>query len=469
MDPTPEQQTILEGVAGSDTNLQINAYAGCGKTSTLGLIERSVKGPTLCLAFNKAVKEEMEERFGANTTVKTLNGLGHSVWAATCSSRPILNTDKCKAILREKVKALGKEDRDAAWEGFYEILAAVGLAKSLGYIPEGKFPAAKRLINRDELVARLEEKPTDLQLALLDATLHQSILSAYQGNIDFNDQIYMPGLFGGSFPKFPLVLVDEAQDLSPTNHEMLLRMRTSRIVSVGDPFQSIYQFRGACQDGMGRLASQFRMTELPLSVSWRCPSEVVKNARWRVPKFRWSREGGRVERLGHLNFDDIPPGSAIICRNNAPLFSLAFSAISNGRSVSVAGSDLSAKLVGVMRRFGDSSLPRPSVLSAIDEWYFKRQEAGSKTAGDAAECMRIFANKGKDLGQAIAYAEDIFKQKGSVRLTTGHKAKGLEWPHVYHLDPWLLGDDEQELNLRYVIQTRAAEGYYEIESRNIEW
>lgn len=52
---------------------------------------------------------------------------------------------------------------------------------------------------------------------------------------------------------------------------------------------------------------------------------------------------------------------------------------------------------------------------------------------------------------------------------TGHKAKGLEFDTVYHLNPYLIGDDEQELNLRYVIQTRAANAYYEINSDNIRW
>ncbi len=50
---------------------------------------------------------------------------------------------------------------------------------------------------------------------------------------------------------------------------------------------------------------------------------------------------------------------------------------------------------------------------------------------------------------------------------TGHKSKGLEFNTVYHLDPWLIGDDEQELNLKYVIGTRSADSYFEINSGDI--
>jgi ATP-dependent exoDNAse (exonuclease V) beta subunit len=109
---------------------------------------------------------------------------------------------------------------------------------------------------------------------------------------------------------------------------------------------------------------------------------------------------------------------------------------------------------------------RPAVLGCIEDWEARRD--GSATARDIAECLRLFASLSQTLGQAIAYADYLFKQKGRIHLTTGHKAKGLEWDTVYHLDPWLIGDSEQELNLRYVIQTRSAEEYYEIDSKAIE-
>lgn len=54
-------------------------------------------------------------------------------------------------------------------------------------------------------------------------------------------------------------------------------------------------------------------------------------------------------------------------------------------------------------------------------------------------------------------------------LLTGHKAKGLEWNTVYHLDPFLIGESEQELNLKYVIGTRSLENYYEILTKEIRW
>ena len=51
---------------------------------------------------------------------------------------------------------------------------------------------------------------------------------------------------------------------------------------------------------------------------------------------------------------------------------------------------------------------------------------------------------------------------------TGHKAKGLEFDNVFHLDPELIRSGDQEDNLRYVISTRSKDKFYEINSRDFK-
>jgi DNA helicase II / ATP-dependent DNA helicase PcrA len=465
MVPTDEQAEII-ALADDPSNLQIIAYAGCGKTSTLEMFDRTMlPGPRLCLAFNKRIAEEVAKRLSPTTECRTFNSLGHRIWAAAVSPKLVLDPKKTQNTFKEIVGALSKADRDAAWEEYGEICNAVNLAKGMGYIPAGATGWSKRLLGPEDFFSSLEDQLSHHAIEIANSILDTSIVAAYRGLIDFNDQLYMPALFGGSFPRFPCVLVDEAQDLSPINHEMLRKLRPPRLVAVGDPFQSIYQFRGAMQDGMAIQRSAFSMQTQRLSVSFRCPSEIVANARWRAPGFRSLVDGGTVSSLKELALESIGDGSAIICRNNAPLFALASHLLAAGRSCRVAGSDVGPKLISLLRRLGDDSLDRSAVLSSIDNW--ERKKGDSSTASDLAACMRIFANLGQTLKDAIAYAEHVLRQDGRVLLTTGHKAKGLEWETVYHLDPWLIGKSEQELNLRYVIQTRAREAYYEIDSRDI--
>ena len=63
----------------------------------------------------------------------------------------------------------------------------------------------------------------------------------------------------------------------------------------------------------------------------------------------------------------------------------------------------------------------------------------------------------------------LFKQEGPIQLMSGHKAKGLEYETVFHLDPWRIPsrfahegteEFEQELNVRYVIETRFKQNLY---------
>lgn len=467
--PTPEQEAILSLLRSTTSNILINALAGSGKTSTLELLQAHASPPVLCLAFNRRIADEMTKRFLSTTTVRTLNSLGHRIWASTCGGKLSLDPRKSQDLLRAAIDSLPKSSRSAAYDIFWEIISAVSLAKSLGYIPDGGFPAIRRLLSADEFFAHLDEVPSPLLCDLTDTVLLSSIKAAYAGSIDYNDQCYMPALFGGTYPKFPLVLIDEAQDLSPINHEMLSHLKRSRLIAVGDVQQAIYSFRGAATNGMQKLQERFAMISADLTVSFRCPEQVVRNVHWHAPKMKWIKAGGRVARLRNPSASAFLDGSAIICRNNAPLFALAMRLLGSGRSVKVAGSDIGPKLISLLRKLGPEETPQAEALNAIESWRAERLARQSTTANDLADCMRVFAQHGTTLAQSIVYAEHLFKQEGTLHLLTGHKAKGLEWPTVYHLDPFLLSDSDQDRNLRYVIATRALETYYEIETREIRW
>jgi DNA helicase II / ATP-dependent DNA helicase PcrA len=481
LEPTDEQHHILSLVEDTSANLIINALAGTGKTSTLKLIDRVGPEPMLYLAFNKRVVTEAEAdrkaayddpsvlAFSGTTGVRTFNSLGHRIWQQACGTKLVLNPKKNSDLLREAIYDRPKRFHSEAFSEFFEITSAIALAKSLGYVPEGKFPNAKRISDRNTLEKRLDGTLSNFAWELLEETLLTSIKASYGGAIDYDDQIYMPALFGGTFPNFPLVVVDEAQDLNPCNHAMLRKLRRSRIITVGDSGQSIYAFRGAVTEGMETLRQAFEATAAELTVSFRCPEAIVRAVHWHRPQMKWIKGGGRAARLLNPHSNLLSDNCTIICRNNAPLFRLALQLLSCGRSVNVHGSDIGPRVCAIMRKLGDESMSRTSVMSAIDNWLSEKLAKQSSTAFDLADCMRVFARHGSSLSTAISYAESLFKQKGTIQLLTGHKAKGLEFPLVFHLDPSLCRDDEQDRNLRYVITTRSKDTLYEIDGREIRW
>ena len=463
MQPTKEQQDILDQITASPTtNLMINALAGTGKSATLKMIDRiHPTTPALYLVFAKrnqleAVAAQKAGEFASTTRIKTFNGLGHGIWSKAIAHKITLDKDKTRNAWRALIDDLTRAEQSELWPHYSVVMDGVEKAKSLGYVP----PAVKfkhtGLIDRHHLHLAMDERPTDHAAEIIDDILQVSISKAYAGIIDFNDQIYMPALFGGAYPRFPRIMVDEYQDQSPVNHALLARLVKGNIIGVGDPNQNIYGFRGAKSGGMASAVERYLMCELPLSVSFRCPSAIVEAARWRVPHFQWSNVGGSVETAEQFHGADFGDGSTIICRNNAPLLRLAFKLISNGRSVNVMGSELGPRLVNIMKKLGDTSIPQRQVLINIESWRETKLAAGSKSAPDLADCMRVFAEHGDSLGQAISYAEHLFAQKGTISLLTGHKSKGLEFDDVYWLDPDLVDiTTEQDANLAYVITTRS--------------
>lgn len=472
--PTDEQLAVVDAAQSTTDNLIVSALAGAAKTSTLVLLGQALdKTQILCLAFNKKIAVEMQERLPENCTAMTLNSLGHRVWADCVSQRLVLNKDKVYDLLTAKIKTLEKRDQQKAYDEMPETLKMIESGKSAGYIPTGMFKQAKRLMEDDDFFAWLEDAPSMQQEELIVSVTKESIEMAMKGVIDFNDQILMPTVFPSMFPSYSLVMVDEAQDLSALNHATLRKLAKKRLIAVGDENQAIYGFRGAHEESMGLLRESFNMQPLILSISFRCPQAVVREAQWRAPHMRfpdWAVEG-KVEKLGEWNKDMVPERCAIICRNNAPLFSMAIKLLKNGRYPQIIGNDIGKYLVKIMKKFGKNDLPRSEVFIEIGLWI---EEKLKKTRNpgkvyDQAECLRIFASQGDTLGDAIAYAEHLFNSQGPILLMTGHKSKGLEYDIVFFLDEHLIDMEQgQERNLKYVIQTRAKKELYYVTSENFD-
>lgn len=466
---TDEQSAIIAAARDTDENLLIRAYAGCGKSSTLQMITNEIeKAPILYIAFAKRNAEDAAGQMPSNVAARTINSVGHRVWADRLGTRKLsLSDKKIGRIFREVADGLKGTDREDMWNSYHDIVTAVALAKAHGYVPAGKYPTAKHLIETVEFNSTLDEPLDDWQFEIVDTILHQSIQEAFSGTMDFNDQVYMPAVFGGPFPRFPLVMVDEFQDLSPVNHVIVNSLFRKRLICVGDEYQNIYRFRGATAGGMYKAKEKYSMRELPLSISFRCPEAIVNHARHIVPDFKSMKPGGEVLHPSAMSLADFPYDSTILCRLNAPLFALALRLLASGHSVHVVGRDIGPRLVKIMSKLGPETMSQASTLLAIADWEAARVAAGSATAPDMAACMTVFVNATTNLGQAIQYANHLFKQEGHIRLMTGHKSKGDEFDNVYHLDPHLCGKGQQGKNLWYVITTRSRKTLTEIQSTNI--
>lgn len=465
MTPTAEQLAIVEAARSTSDNLLISALAGAAKTSSLVLIAEALpETKILCLAFNKKIAVEMQERLPSNCKAMTLNALGHRTWMDAIGRRLRIESSKTYNIVSELINEKPSADRSSLFDRMAELMRLVDFGKACGYVPSGHYDRAKRLMGDEDFFAHLDERLSPAEEDLIrDATL-RSLKQAFDGLCDFNDQILMPTVFHGAFPRYPLILVDEAQDLSALNHATLRKLvGTRRLIAVGDQCQAIYGFRGAHEDGMAKLRNDFSMREMTLSISFRCPQRIIEHVHWRAPHMKWPEwaKPGLVEYLDTWSAADLAEDGVIICRNNAPLFGIAIRLLKNGRTCELDGKDIIQSITKVMRKFGSSDMRQVDVLDRINAWCLAEKEKTKKRAhnriDDRAECMRIFARQGADLGAALAYAQHLMNLHSPLKLMTGHKSKGLEFNHVYFLDNHLVGEEEQDPNLRYVIATRAKE------------
>lgn len=484
MTPTSEQQAIITA-ATQPQSLMVNALAGTGKTTTLTMLAKALPPePALALAFNKKIKEELEKRFPSNFTVMTMNGLGHRAWASTINKKKMLiDANKIGRLTTDALKPF--PDSKPQWAA---IKTLVIQAMQVGLVPS-QFQHARSLVpdtpqTWEDLDDAFSLGLTTDERKLARRVLISSIEEGFNGCITFDDQIYLPVVFSGSFPRFPIVLVDEAQDLSPLNHQMLKKVAAGKLIVVGDPRQAIYAFRGADHNSMENLKSlRAEWIELPLNTTFRCPQNVVERQHAHAPQYRAapSAPSGTVLDLtaeGSWSWPTVAKNPqdevAVLCRNNAPLLSMAFKLLRKGIGVNMLGRDIGRGLSALCKKISpDLTLSIEPFNAKLLEW-FEGESSKAEANADATkldsvtdryECIKtVIENKSPRTVKALIFELDtlFLKDNGLVTLATGHKAKGLEWDTVVHLDPWRIpskfsktdADKKQEFNLQYVLETR---------------
>lgn len=482
MTPTSEQEAIIQAGLNSTSNLMIQAYAGCAKTSTLEMLAHALPpGPALALAFNVKIKKELEKRLPKSVEVMTLNGLGHRAFGKSISPRLIVEANKLGTIITATAKALGIPLPGDDW---MNVKTLVTNAMQIGVVPE-KYPQ-KGLVpdimeTWDDLCFDGDIPFSENLCNFARMVLLESVKQSFQGLISFDDQIYMSCLYNGAFPRFPLVFVDEAQDLSPLNHIQVKRTAAARLVVVGDIKQAIYGFRGADTQSMQNLRKlREDWIDLPLHQTFRCPKVIVVRCQDHAPGFRAAEANHEGEILDWTlqpwQASSLPSELAILCRNNAPLLAVAFKLLRQGTACTMLGRDIGKGLLTLAKKIMPlDETPAKACGELIDEWAEREAEKAlahshdRKLAGikDKAECLLAVLDFGnaKNAGELRKSIQTLFSKENSpVVLGTGHRAKGLEWTNVMHLDPWRIPSRfsmknpaalEQEMNIKYVIDTRA--------------
>lgn len=483
---SPQQESVLDWVANGEGNALLTAVAGSGKTTTLIEVLARVTGTAALCAYNKKIADEISAKLaqrGLPGKAATFHSFGFAAWRKTNKN---VNVDS------KKIYNLLDEAFDIHKKYHAFVAKAVSLAKQSGI---GIYCAIDDLDEWDTLVEHFgldELLYSDAGNGDPNAAVNYAIGILQKSNalgdsiIDFDDQIYLPLLYGSKFDVYNWVLVDEAQDSNWSRRELAKRILApnGRLIAVGDPAQAIYGFTGADSDSLDIIRKNFNAIDLPLTVSFRCPREVVAVAQQYVSHIQAadSAEDGIyrvIEEDEFLTYGkaELDATSAVLCRNTAPLLELAYSLIARGIPCHVEGRDIGTGLLKLARRWS-RVYDLQAWLLKLDDWaqveiinlQNKKRETQAESVQDRVDCIHIIAERcdtREDLYEAInSLFEDVQPGQAprNLTLSTIHKSKGREWPRVY----WLganryqpskyakqLWQIQQEVNLLYVAATRA--------------
>ena len=260
--------TQVPPLINSDADI-IRCVAGPGSGKTFGLVRRverilhpeglAVHGTeVLIVAFNRVIARQLRQDIGDR--LKTFDH----------SDEPVIRTIHalCVEVIGEELRMLLPHEVDAM---IYDVLHLH---------PE---------------VAKLYDNFREAQQALRDHEAgHEDHHELWQGArqwllrhnarlVSEVPHLLLDHLKAGDFPDkgYDYVIVDEFQDLTAGEQELMFRLRRpgGQLVVLGDPRQSIYMFRGNDRKGLAKLetlvGADNPVTDVAITECQRCPKPIV--------------------------------------------------------------------------------------------------------------------------------------------------------------------------------------------------
>ncbi|EQA05109.1 DNA helicase Rep [Glaesserella parasuis] len=280
----PQQQQAVEYVNGACLVL---AGAGSGKTRVIinkiaHLIARCGYSPKQIAAvtFTNKAAREMRERVAHSIgkessrglTISTFHTLGFEILKREHkllgykSGMTLFDEHDQLALLKHLLPENVTEDKDL----LKLLVATISNWKNDLLSPEQTIALAKS--DRDRVFSHFYDQ-------------YQNQLKAYNA-LDFDDLIMLPTLLFKQFPeakerwqqKIRYLLVDEYQDTNTSQYELikLLVGCDGNFTVVGDDDQSIYSWRGAKPENMGRLQQDFpKLKVIKLEQNYRSSQRIL--------------------------------------------------------------------------------------------------------------------------------------------------------------------------------------------------
>lgn len=469
------QTNIFQFVRTKPNNLVVVARAGTGKSTTIVEIA-AVLAPrrVLICSFTNKIRDDLIPKVQhlPHVTVKGINQLGYAAAIRRAGKAPEIDRWRIHDFIR---RTIPQEHKD--WYGDLAKLVTMCMV-TLSESPE----AIQNIMYEFDL--RPEQKDFfPAWIGWVQQTMRWALQPGHT-KISFTEQIYIPAALGLSTGGYDAVIVDECQDLSPAQLCVVLNaMRPGgRFIAVGDPAQAIYRFNGAAADSVQRITEETDAVTLPLSITYRCPANVVRLVKPLVPDYEAGPGApeGVVELVQLKEFmEKVKEGDAVIARTNAALTKVALDLIANNKRARIVGKDIGAQLEK-LTKVGDDlgTFDVKGVLTYLTEYVHEQSEQlVAARKDDKAEELQDNLEALRALSTGCASMHDVKNKitrlfndddvtQGTIPCMSTHKAKGLEFDRVWMLESSFRPDGDEGANLYYVAATRAKRELYLVQTPN---
>lgn len=472
--PSIQQADFFNWIKTGNGSCVLEAVAGAGKTTTLIHALEMMNGYIFFGAYNKKIADEIKEKAPTKNglTIGTMHSAGFSMWRKV-ANKVVVDGNKVRNLYRETYT----EYADRELESPVTSLVSYAKQAGIGCLVANEDSAWFDLIDHYD-VDCMDKDNDVVERAKIILKASVELDSKI---IDFDDMIFAPLMHHVKPFQYDWVLVDEAQDTNATRRALALLMmkRNGRLVAVGDRHQAIYGFTGADSDALDLIKSATDAIDMPLTVTYRCPKAVVKEANKYVSHINAHETApeGEVKHLKENIFTAAATGDAILCRYNAPLINLVYGFIAEGVAAKVEGREIGNGIKTLARRYKSKSFSvlRERLSDYCDreaaKYRIKEKENLAIAIEDKVNCLNVILNRveknnpksNTPVDDVCAEIDRIFGDdvKDCIILSSIHKSKGREWNRVFWMQSktnrfatqaW---QKEQEVNLHYVAVTRA--------------
>jgi len=268
----------FRAVSTTEGAILIIAGAGSGKTRVITfriahMLDKGIpQSSILALTFTNKAAKEMEERI-KSLTQKKLQNLTVSTFHAFGVR-----------ILRQDIDKLGYRENFSIYDETDRVALIKECGRELKYSPD-----AMDIYMIGNLISNIKtgRKNWDAQ-----NSMYRQLYESYQEGlklfnaVDFDDLIVLPIKLFKEHPevlaryreRYKYLMVDEFQDTSHQQYELMHLLADKNIAVVGDDDQSIYSWRGADYQNIINFEKDFDVTEIRLEQNYRSTGTILEAA-----------------------------------------------------------------------------------------------------------------------------------------------------------------------------------------------